>query len=100
TQTRDFTHVSDVARANLAAMKSTIADGRALNVGRGSALSVNDIAELVGGPKVHGDRRPGDARATLADLTETRQVLGWEPQVNTSEAVRELVRTSGIAIDR
>ena len=99
TQTRDFTHVSDVVRANLAAMKSTIADGRALNVGRGSALSVNDIAQLVGGPKVYGERRPGDARATLADLTETRKVLGWEPRVDTSEAIRELVRTSGCPID-
>jgi UDP-glucose 4-epimerase len=99
TQTRDFTHVSDVVRANLAAMKSTIADGRALNVGRGSALSVNDIAKLVGGPKVYGERRPGDAQATLADLTETRKVLEWEPLVDTAEAVRELVRTSGCPID-
>jgi nucleoside-diphosphate-sugar epimerase len=99
TQTRDFTHVSDVVRANLAAMKSTIADGRALNVGRGAALSVNGIATLVGGTKIHGERRPGDARATLADLTETRKVLGWEPLVDTSDAVRELVRASGIIIE-
>ncbi|HEX4211556.1 MAG TPA: NAD-dependent epimerase/dehydratase family protein, partial [Candidatus Binataceae bacterium] len=99
TQSRDFTHVSDVVRANLAAMKSTIADGRALNVGRGSALSVNDIAELISGPKVYSERRPGDPRATLADLTETRKVLGWEPLMNTAEAVRELARASGCAID-
>jgi UDP-glucose 4-epimerase len=99
TQSRDFTHVSDVVRANLEAMKSTIADGRALNVGRGSALSVNEIAELIGGPKVYGERRPGDPRATLADLTETRKVLGWEPLMNTAEAVRELARASGCAID-
>jgi nucleoside-diphosphate-sugar epimerase len=99
TQTRDFTHVDDVVRANLAAMKSTIADGRALNVGRGSALSVNDIAELIGGPKVHGERRPGDARATLADLTETRKVLGWEPMVDTPTAVRELISDSGCSAE-
>ncbi|HEX4210489.1 MAG TPA: NAD-dependent epimerase/dehydratase family protein [Candidatus Binataceae bacterium] len=99
TQSRDFTHVSDVVRANLEAMKSTIADGRALNVGRGSALSVNEIAELIGGPKVYGERRPGDPRATLADLTETRKVLGWEPLMNTAEAARELARASGCAID-
>jgi len=98
-QTRDFTHVSDVVRANLAAMKSTIADGRALNVGRGGALSVNDIAALVGGPKIYAQRRPGDARATLADLTETRSVLEWEPLVDTAEAVRELVRASGCPVD-
>jgi UDP-glucose 4-epimerase len=94
TQRRDFTHVSDVVRANLAAMKATIADGRSLNVGRGNARSVNEIAMLVGGPRIYGKRRPGDAKATLADLTETRAVLGWEPQIDTETAVRELVRES------
>jgi UDP-glucose 4-epimerase len=72
TQTRDFTYVSDVARANLAAMNCVIADGRAINIGRGNAMSVNEIAAVVGGPTVYSERRPGDARATLADLTESR----------------------------
>src|SRR5271167_167270 len=67
-QTRDFTHVSDVVRANLAAMQSAIADGRAVNIGRGKAMSVNEIAAIVGGPTIHGERRPGDPRDTLADL--------------------------------
>lgn len=98
TQTRDFTHVSDVVRANLAAMKATIADGRALNIGRGDALSVNDVAALIGGPKIHADRRPGDAQATLADLTETDKVLRWSPQVDTSSAIRDLARASGLKL--
>jgi UDP-glucose 4-epimerase len=96
TQTRDFTHVSDVVRANLAAMKSAIADGRALNVGRGSALSVNEVATLVGGDKLFAPRRPGDPQATLADLTETHKVLGWLPQVDTASAIRELARAAGL----
>jgi nucleoside-diphosphate-sugar epimerase len=49
TQTRDFTHVRDAVRANLAAMDAAGADGRALNVGRGESLSVNEIAVIVGG---------------------------------------------------
>jgi UDP-glucose 4-epimerase len=99
-QTRDFTHVSDVVRANLAAMKCAIADGRAVNIGRGSALSVNAIAAIVGGPTVYSERRPGDPRATLADLTESRKVLGWEPQVDTAAAVRELAAAAGCPTDR
>jgi UDP-glucose 4-epimerase len=99
TQTRDFTHVSDVARANLAAMNCVIADGRAVNIGRGNAMSVSEIAAVVGGPTVYSERRPGDPRATLADLTESRKILGWEPQVDTVAAVRELVVQSGCPVD-
>ena len=95
TQRRDFTHVRDAVRANLAAMAAAVGDGRALNVGRGENLSVNQIAEIIGGPVVHSARRPGDARDTLADLTETRAALGWEPEVATPDGVRELMRLAG-----
>ncbi|HKV56073.1 MAG TPA: NAD-dependent epimerase/dehydratase family protein [Candidatus Binataceae bacterium] len=92
TQTRDFTHVHDVVRANLLAMDAKIADGRAINIGRGRNLSVNRIAELIGGPTVHQPPRPGDARDTLADISQAREILGWEPEVATEEAVRELAQ--------
>ena len=94
-QTRDFTHVNDVVSANMAAMNSAIADGRAVNIGRGNALSVSDIAAIVGGPIVYSERRLGDPQATLADLTESRKVLGWEPQVDTRAAIKDLVAQSG-----
>jgi UDP-glucose 4-epimerase len=94
-QRRDFTHVRDAVRANLAAMDATVADGRALNVGRGENLSVNEIAEIVGGPVMHVGRRPGDARDTLADLSETRAALHWQPEIETPEGVRELMRLAG-----
>jgi UDP-glucose 4-epimerase len=92
-QTRDFTHVDDVVSANLHAMDAAVADGRAVNIGRGRNLSVNRIAELVGGPTVHRPPRPGDARHTLADLSQAREILGWQPQIETEEAVRALVRS-------
>lgn len=96
-QTRDFTHVRDVVRANLAAMDCAIADGRALNIGRGRAMSVNRIAEIIGGPVVHAPARPGDPRHTLADLSAAREVLGWAPQVDAEDGVRELMRLAGCA---
>jgi nucleoside-diphosphate-sugar epimerase len=95
TQTRDFTHVRDAVRANLAAMDAAVADGRALNVGRGESLSVNEIAAIVGGPVVYVARRPGDARDTLADLSATRAALNWEPEVATPDGIRELMRLTG-----
>jgi nucleoside-diphosphate-sugar epimerase len=92
-QSRDFTHVTDVVRANLLAMDAVVADGRAINIGSGHNLNVNRIAELVGGPTVHQPARPGDVSHTLADLAQAREILGWEPQVVTEDAVRALLRS-------
>lgn len=90
-QTRDFTHVRDIVRANMLAMDCAVADGRAINVGRAQSLSVNQVAELVGGSVVHLEPRPGDARDTLADISQAREVLGWRPEVATIDGIRELM---------
>jgi len=95
-QRRDFTHVRDVVRANLAAMDCALEDGSAINVGRGDALSVNRIAELIGGPRVNVAPRPGEPRDTLADLARCRAILGWSPEVATEEGVRDLIRLHGL----
>lgn len=95
-QRRDFTHVRDVVRANLAAMDCALEDGSAINVGRGQARSVNQIAALVGGARVTVAPRPGEPRDTLADLARSRAILGWTPEVETEEGVRELMRLHGL----
>ncbi len=95
-QRRDFTHVRDVVRANLAAMDGALEDGSAINVGRGDALSVNRIAELIGGPRVNVAPRPGEPRDTLADLARCRAILGWSPEVATEDGVRDLIRLHGL----
>jgi UDP-glucose 4-epimerase len=95
-QRRDFTHVRDVVRANLAAMDCALEDGSAINVGRGEALSVNRIAELIGGPRVNVAPRPAEPRDTLADLARCRAILGWSPEVATEDGVRDLMRLHGL----
>jgi len=91
-QTRDFTHVSDIVSANIAAMDAPAADGRAINVGAGRNVSVNRIADLIGGPRVLIGRRQGDMRNTLADITEASRILGWRPQVTVEEGINRLLR--------
>lgn len=93
-QTRDFTHVRDVVRANLLAMECDIADGRALNIGQGRSVSVNWIAARIGGPKIFRPARPGDVRHTLADHSMAERLLGWRPQVSTEQGLDELIRDS------
>jgi nucleoside-diphosphate-sugar epimerase len=91
-QTRDFTHVSDVVSANMLAMDCEIADGRAINIGRGENVSVNRIAAMIGGETVHREGRAGDMRDTLADRREAERVLGWRPRVSIEEGIAELLK--------
>ncbi len=95
-QTRDFTHVRDVVRANLRAMDCDVADGRALNIGAGSNVSINQVARMVGGPVVHRPPRQGDARDTLADYSQAEKILSWRPMVAFGEGVAELIRLAGL----
>ncbi|MBU0756890.1 MAG: SDR family oxidoreductase [Nanoarchaeota archaeon] len=86
TQTRDFVYVSDVAKVNLLAAESDIA-GEIFNIGTGKPQSVNHLAELIGGEKVHIPKRPGEPDSTHADITKAKTLLGWEPKVSFEEGV-------------
>ncbi|MFH1077784.1 MAG: NAD-dependent epimerase/dehydratase family protein [Patescibacteria group bacterium] len=96
-QTRDFTHVSDVVRANMLAMASPdVGKGEVMNVGGGNNFSINDIARIVGGSVERQPGRVGEARHTLADITRTKELIGWEPSVAFEEGLREYLRSQGI----
>ena len=89
-QRRDFLYVTDVARAFLAVAETEIS-GRVYNAGAGNPLSVNRLAELLGGPRVHIPRRPGEPDCTWADISRIRAELGWEPRVTFEEGVRAML---------
>ena len=89
-QTRDFTYVTDVARAFLAAAESGLS-GMALNVGSGDHYSVNRLVELLGGDVVHIPRRPGEPDCTFADISQIQRLLGWQAQVSLERGVQTLL---------
>lgn len=96
TQTRDFTHVHDVVRANmLAATSSRVGKGEVINIGAGKNVSVARVAELIGGPTEHVPPRlePHDTRA---DNARAKELLDWEPRVSLEEGIAELKREWGI----
>lgn len=90
-QRRDFIHVRDVARANVAALESQYR-GSALNIGSGTNTSVLELAERFGLSFDFAPERPGDARETLADISKTLANLHWIPKVSISEGLEELMR--------
>jgi UDP-glucose 4-epimerase len=90
TQRRDFLYVTDVARGFLAAAL-TERSGRVYNVGAGDPQSVNRLADLLGGPRVHIPKRPGEPDCTWADIRRIRTELGWEPQVRFEDGVSTML---------
>ena len=91
-QTRDFTHVSDVVRANLLAGSSdNVGRGEPINVGSGRDFSINRVAELIGGPTVHGPARGNDERFKRASVKLAAELLGWEPTVGLEEGIARLL---------
>tara|TARA_B100000287_G_scaffold424446_1_gene469093 strand:- start:325 stop:1233 length:909 start_codon:yes stop_codon:yes gene_type:complete len=78
-QRRDFTYVGDVVNANIAAATSDkVGKGEVINVGNGDNRSVNQIAEMIGGPKIHVQPRV-EPKETLADIRKAKELLNWEP---------------------
>jgi UDP-glucose 4-epimerase len=97
TQTRDFTHVSDIVRANLLAAESpNVGKGETINIGAGRNVSVNDLAMMIGGPSEHVEARlePHDTRA---DNRKAKELLGWEPTVKLEDGIAELKTLMGVA---
>jgi UDP-glucose 4-epimerase len=95
-QTRDFTWVGDVVRANvLAAESDRVGKGEPINVGAGAEVTVNRIAELIGGPVVHVEPRGFDERYKRAGIQRARDLLGWEPQVQIEEGMRRISERNG-----
>ena len=90
TQKRDFIYASDVADAFLAAAE-TERVGRIYNVGAGNPQSVNRLVELLGGPKIHIPKRPGEPDCTWADISRIKNELGWAPRVTFEEGVGRVV---------
>jgi nucleoside-diphosphate-sugar epimerase len=94
---RDYTHVSDVVRANILAMsKEGVGHGEIINVGFGHPYSVNQLAEFIGGPTVNVPALPGEMKYTEADNTKARELLGWEPSITLEEGIAELKKEWGL----
>lgn len=90
TQTRDFTYVTDVAEAVVAAAASNIAN-EIMNVGSGGTYSVNELVERLGGPVTYIPKRPGEPDCTFADTKKIRTLLGWEPKVSFKDGVARML---------
>jgi len=95
-QSRDYTHVRDVVRANILAAESPkVGKGEVINIGGGYNRTVLEVAELIGGPTVFIEPRI-EPKHTLADISRAKNLLGWEPEVRFEDGILELKKLYGL----
>ena len=96
-QSRDFVHVRDVVRANLAAMDRQLEPGTVINVGTEQRVTINELYRLIAG--LAGFRgeprreppRAGDVPHSQSSIARARALLGFEPQVRLQDGLAETV---------
>jgi dTDP-L-rhamnose 4-epimerase len=92
-QTRDFSYVEDIARANVLAAETDSLDGLPVNVGSGRGVTIREIAAHISDalnihitPEVNGEFRPGEMRH-LTSGTDRVCAAGYKPQVDLAEGI-------------
>ncbi len=95
-QTRDFTFVKDVVKANILAMQSP-AEG-VFNIACGQRVSLNELAGkimVITGIKldpIYDEPRQGDVRDSLADISSAGDKLGYRPDFNLDSGLEETIK--------
>jgi nucleoside-diphosphate-sugar epimerase len=97
-QSRDFTYVENVVRANLAAANSTKdVAGKVMNAACGEAISLIDLVDRLNAilgtsfKPVFAPPRKSDVRHSLADIGLARQCIDYDVAVNFDEGLRRTV---------
>ncbi len=92
-QSRDFTFVENAVQANLLACEAPSASGKTFNVGTGGRFTLNQTLQLlvkISGKKLEAKYDPpreGDIRDSQADITQARELLGYDPQITFEEGL-------------
>jgi len=96
-QSRDFTYIDNVVRANLLAMSAEHLQGEAINIACGKRVSLNQLLNIlkeIVGSKVsptHEEARKGDVKHSLADINKGKRLLNYDPQVGIEMGLKKTV---------
>jgi UDP-glucose 4-epimerase len=89
-QTRDFTYVSDIVSALIAAASNNVS-GEIINIGSNATYSINRLVELLEGDVIFIPKRPGEPESTWADISKATNLLDWSPLVGLEDGVKILL---------
>ena len=94
-QSRDFTFVKDVVKANILAMESK--NEGIFNISRGDRITINQLVDMINDiigkdvKAVNTDPRPGDIKHSLSDISLAKEKIGYEPDYDLDTALNETV---------
>jgi len=98
-QTRDFVYIQDVVEANMLTLNSKNAVGEAFNIGTGTRVSVNHVAEILKEitnrkklKSIYADPRPNDIKHGYADISKAKRILGYNPEFPIEKGLTEPVK--------
>lgn len=97
-QTRDFTYIKDVIKAQNLCLKERVGGGETYNIGSGEGVTINELAEKIiemtdsESQIIHTNPRRGDMRHTWADISKAEEELGWNPDYDLEKGLEEFVR--------
>lgn len=95
-QTRDYVYVSDVVKANLAALDASLDEG-VFHIGTGTETSVNEIFRLVNWQfgkafePTYGPAKAGEVKRSVLNTEKAETLLGWKPEVAIAEGITATV---------
>jgi UDP-glucose 4-epimerase len=96
-QTMDFVYIEDVARSNILALRSDLADD-VFNVASGTETSLNELSaallKVMGSdlkPEYGPERKVNPVSRRLADMSKAERLLGFRAQVGLEDGLRRLV---------
>ncbi len=94
-QSRDFTYVGNVVEANMRASETTAGVGHIINIANGERTTLNELLDVLKNiterTAVKAEYKPtriGDVRHSLADITQARKLLGYEPRMGLEDGLR------------
>ncbi|MFW9827702.1 MAG: SDR family oxidoreductase [Candidatus Thorarchaeota archaeon] len=94
-QSRDFTYIKDIIKANLLATEYDVS-GEIINLGAGNPITITNLAKLMLKLTkkeilniIYTDPRPGDIKHSFADISRAKELIKFQPQYNQEEGLKD-----------
>jgi UDP-glucose 4-epimerase len=89
TQTRNYTHVSDIVNGNLLSMFNDYCG--IIDLCTGKSIPLNYAAEMFNCPIEYIDERPGDIKHIIQSPDAAYNILGWKALTELEDGIRDVL---------